>query len=383
MAIQEYHHRTHGLDIDLERISATSSGMTSIMIALQCLVEPGDNVVVVAPVWPNIVIAIEAMGAEVRFVRLDADEKSWSLDLTAVDAACDERTRAIFVASPANPTGWTMTSNEQRELLDLARRHNIWVISDEVYNRLVYDNSFATPSFLEVAQDDDALFVVQSFSKTWAMTGWRLGWLVHPAALAHQVGNLSAINSTGSATFVQHAGVAAIRDGEPFVADLLARCRHGRNMVADALGQIARVSTPPVPASFYTFFKIDGVEEDLEYAQQLVARAGVGLAPGSASAPATTATSGSASHRTRSAWPRPWTGSSPPSERHGERRRVVASRPTRRRAGRSARPASRRGPPTRGSAGVGTPASASAPSARGSTSAASGWTRRTATGSSG
>ncbi|MEV7225926.1 pyridoxal phosphate-dependent aminotransferase [Polymorphospora sp. NPDC051019] len=284
-AIQEYHHRTHGLDIDLDRISATSSGMTSIMIALQCLVEPGDNVVVVAPIWPNIVIAIEALGAEVRFVQLDAEQDRWSLDLSAVDASCDERTRAIFVASPGNPTGWTMTSDEQRELLDLARQHNTWIISDEVYNRLVYDGSFAAPSFLEVARDDDAVFVVQSFSKTWAMTGWRLGWLVHPAALAHQVGNLSAINSTGSATFVQHAGVAAIRQGEPFVGELMARCLDGRNMVDDALGRIARVSAPPVPASFYAFFRIDGVEDDLAYAKDLVARAGVGLAPGSAFGP--------------------------------------------------------------------------------------------------
>ncbi|GAA1739483.1 pyridoxal phosphate-dependent aminotransferase [Luedemannella helvata] len=281
-AIRDYHHRTHGLDVDLDRISATSSGMTSIMIALQCLVEAGDNVVIVAPVWPNVVIAVESMGAEARFVTLTDDDGAWHLDLERVAAACDGRTRAVFVASPGNPTGWTMTGAEQRELLELARRRGIWVISDEVYNRIVYDGSIAAPSMLEVAAPDDPVFVVQSFSKTWSMTGWRLGWLVHPAELAHQVGNLSAINSTGSATFVQHAGVAAIREGEPFVDEMLARCTLGRDLVAKAFAEVDRIEAAPVPASFYSYFRIDGVDNDLEYARQLVTRAGVGLAPGSA-----------------------------------------------------------------------------------------------------
>jgi aspartate aminotransferase len=284
-AIQEYHQRTHGLDVPPERFSATSSGMTSIMIALQCLVEAGDNVVVVAPIWPNIVIAVESMGATVRFVSLDADGGEWSLDLGRVEAECDDRTRAIFVATPSNPTGWTMTSDQQRELLELARRKGTWVISDEVYNRIVYDGSVATPSFLEVAEPDDALFVVQSFSKTWSMTGWRLGWLVHPAGLAHQVGNLSAINSTGSATFVQHAGVAAIREGEPFVQEMRQRCAAGRSLVTDAFKGHDRIIAPEVPASFYSFFQIAGVDKSLPYAEEIVARAGVGIAPGTAFGP--------------------------------------------------------------------------------------------------
>lgn len=284
-AIQDYHRRTHNLEIPLERISATSSGMTSIMISLQCLVEPGDNVVVITPIWPNIVIAIESMRATVRFVPLDAVDGEWSLDLGRVEAACDDRTRAIFVASPGNPTGWVMTSQEQRELLEIARRVGTWVISDEVYNRIVYDGSIASPSILEVAAEDDAVFVVQSFSKTWSMTGWRLGWLVHPAGLAHQVGNLSAINSTGAATFVQYAGVAAIRQGEPFVGQLLERCGNGRRLVADAFKGVDRIMAPEVPASFYSFFRIEGVEKSLAYAEELVARAGVGIAPGTAFGP--------------------------------------------------------------------------------------------------
>ncbi|MFI5491513.1 pyridoxal phosphate-dependent aminotransferase [Actinoplanes sp. NPDC051859] len=285
-AIQDYHRRTHSLELAPDRISATSSGMTSIMISLQCLVEPGDNVVVVAPIWPNIVIAVESMGATVRFVALEADAGVWSLDLNRVEAECDDRTRAIFVATPNNPTGWTMTADEQRDLLALARRKHTWVIADEVYNRIVYDGSVATPSFLEVAEDDDALFVVQSFSKTWSMTGWRLGWLVHPAGLVHQVGNLSAINSTGSATFIQHAGVAAIQHGEPFVTEMRARCTLGAQTVADAFKGHDRIMAPEVPASFYSFFRIEGAAENpLAYAEDIVRRAGVGIAPGTAFGP--------------------------------------------------------------------------------------------------
>jgi aspartate aminotransferase len=284
-AIRTYHARTHAVNLDIEQISATSSGMTSIMISLQCLVEPGDNVVVVSPIWPNVVIAIEAMGAEVRFVPLDSAGGAWALDLDRVDLSCDSDTRAVFFASPGNPTGWVMPLEQMRELLELAHRRNIWVIADEVYDRIVYDGTTSSPSALEVARDGDPMFVVQSFSKTWSMTGWRLGWLVHPSSLRDQVGNLSAINSTGSATFVQHAGIAAINEGEPFVETLVARCRRGRDMVMDAFRGSSRIIAPDVPASFYSFFRIDGVEDDLTYAKQLVERVGVGLAPGSAFGP--------------------------------------------------------------------------------------------------
>lgn len=284
-SIQVYHQRTHGLALPVERITATSSGMSSIMIALQCLVEAGDNVVVVAPIWPNIVIAVESMGASVRFVSLEAREGAWKLDLDKVDEACDERTRAVFVASPSNPTGWVMSSRQQRELLGITRRHGTWVISDEVYNRIVYDDAVAAPSFLEVAEANDAVFVVQSFSKTWSMTGWRLGWLVHPVGMAHQVGNLSAINSTGSATFVQHGGVAAIREGEPFVQQMLARCSAGRDAVAEAFAGHDRIVAPFVPSSFYSFFRIEGVQNSLTFAEQLVSEIGVGIAPGTAFGP--------------------------------------------------------------------------------------------------
>jgi aspartate aminotransferase len=251
-------------------------------VALQCLVEPGDNVIVVAPIWPNIVIAIESMGATVRFVGLEETAGIWSLNLDRITEQLDNRTRAVFVASPNNPTGWVMSSAQQRELLELTRHAGVWVISDEVYNRLVYDGSVASPSFLELADPEDAVFIVQSCSKTWSMTGWRLGWLIHPTAIAHQVGNLSAINSTGSATFIQHAGAAAIRQGEPFVTELRERCLQGRSLVTRALSGKPRITVAEPPASFYSFIKISGTGNCRDFAEDLVTRAGVGIAPGTA-----------------------------------------------------------------------------------------------------
>ncbi len=284
-AIVEYHQRTHAATLTADQFTATSSGMSAIMVALQCLVEPGDNVIVVAPIWPNIVIAIEAMGATVRFVGLDETDGTWSLNLEQIESQLDSRTRAVFVASPNNPTGWIMSSEQQTELLEITRRSGVWIISDEVYNRLVYDGSVASPSFLEVAEPEDSLFIVQSCSKTWSMTGWRLGWLIHPASIAHQVGNLSAINSTGSATFIQHAGAAAMMQAEPFVAELRERCQQGRSLVTQALTGQPRITVAEPPASFYSFIRISDADNCLKFAEDLVARAGVGIAPGTAFGP--------------------------------------------------------------------------------------------------
>jgi aspartate/methionine/tyrosine aminotransferase len=258
--------------------------MTAIMIATECLIGAGDNMVMLSPIWPNIFYAVWTMGGECRHVRLDDGERGWRLDLDKLFDACDERTRAIFIASPSNPTGWMMSVDEQRAVLEFARRRGIWIIADEVYHRIVYDRPVA-PSFLELAEPEDALFVVHSFSKSWAMTGWRLGWLTHPASLGDKMGDLSGINNTGATTFVQHAGVAAIRDGEPFVAEMVEYCRRGRDFIYQRLAGLERIRLTPPAAAFYAFLKVEGLEDDLAFAQDLVKTARVGLAPGTAFGP--------------------------------------------------------------------------------------------------
>jgi len=280
--IRAYLKRIYGVEAELERITVTGSGMTAIMIAVETLIDNGDNVVSVSPVWPNIFYGVETMGGEFRHVRLrrGADDR-WKLDLDELFAACDARTRAFFISSPGNPTGWLMEREQQQAVLEFARRRGIWIIADEVYHRIVYDRPVA-PSFLQICEPEDQVYAVHSFSKSWAMTGWRLGFLVHPADLGDRMGDLSGINNTGATSFVQHAGIAAMRDGEGFVADMVERCRRGREVVFQRLAGMPRVRVARPEAAFYAFFSIDGVEDDLAYAKRLALEGGVGLAPGTA-----------------------------------------------------------------------------------------------------
>ena len=277
--------RTHfGLDLEPERITVTASGMTAILMATETLVDNGDNVVMVAPIWPNIFYCTQTMGGESRYVRLDSTETGWQLDLDKLFDACDERTKAIFIASPSNPTGWLMEPEQQQEVLDFCRKRGLWIIADEVYHRIVYDRPVA-PSFLSIAEPDDALYVVHSMSKAWCMTGWRCGWLVHPAELGDKMGDLSGINNTGATSFVQHAAAVALRDGEEFVAHGVERCRRGRDIVHQRLGGHDRITLAAPKAAFYAFPEIAGLTDDLAFAKQLVREHRVGVAPGSAFGP--------------------------------------------------------------------------------------------------
>jgi len=283
-AVHDYMQRIYDITLDPERLTVTGSGMTAIMIAVETLVDNGDNVVMISPVWPNIFYCVETMGGDCRHVRLDMTERGWQLDLDRLFAACDERTKAIFISSPANPSGWLMSEDEQRAVLDFCRARNIWIIADEVYHRIIYDRPVA-PSFLQIAEPDDPVYAVHSMSKAWAMTGWRCGWLIHPAEWGDRIGDLSGINNTGATSFVQHASATAIRDGEDFVAEMVERCRRGRDLVFQRLSGIDRVRIARPDAAFYAFFAIDGLEDDLGFAQELVRRHRVGLAPGTAFGP--------------------------------------------------------------------------------------------------
>jgi len=276
----------HGRPVDVGRITVTCSGMSALMLVSQALVEPGDNVVVVVPMWPNFRMTVAIMGGEARLVPLatDADGR-WHLDLDRLFAACDDRTKTVFVNSPGNPTGWTMTAAQQAALLAEARRRGLWVVSDEVYVRLAYEAARA-PSFLDIAAPDDRVIVVNSFSKSWSMTGWRLGWLTHPAALGEAFSKLNEFNVAAPAAFVQHAGIVAVERGEPFVAAMVERYRHNRDLVFQRLAGMRRVRLSRPEGAFYAFFRLDGMTDSVATAKALIERAGVGLAPGLAFGPA-------------------------------------------------------------------------------------------------
>ena len=206
-ALSEYQTRLHGQPIPVARTTVTPSGMQALYMALELMVDIGTNVVYVAPQWPNIHNAIHLIGGEPRPFALDFDG-DWKLDLDRLFATCDARTRAIFLSTPSNPTGWTATRAEMEALLEFSRRTGIWIISDEVYNRLYFDGGVA-PSILQVAEDGDRVLSVNSFSKAWAMTGWRVGWLTHPSGIADQLGAMTQYINSGTSGPMQAGAVRA------------------------------------------------------------------------------------------------------------------------------------------------------------------------------
>ena len=289
-AIADYTRDLYGVGCDMERVSMTCSAMNGIVMALQAIAEAGDNVVVVTPVWPNIMAAVQIAGAAVRTVRLDdLPDGGFSLDLERLSHALDARTRAIFIASPGNPTGWVMSTEEQRAVLELCRARRIWMIADEVYARFVYDGAATgrrhAPSFLEVGEPEDPLIVVNGFSKAWSMTGWRMGWLTVPPSFVETLGRLIEFNTSGTPHFQQYACLTAIREGEDYVLENVERCRRGGELVYQRLAAIPGVHMARPQGAFYAFFRVEGLSDSLGLAKRLLDEAGVGLSPGSAFGP--------------------------------------------------------------------------------------------------
>jgi aspartate/methionine/tyrosine aminotransferase len=280
-ALIDYHRDLYGVEIADSRVAVTSSGMNAMMLIVQTLVSPGDNVVCVTPVWPNIFAAIQIQGGIARHVPMIGTDHGWELDIGRLLASCDERTRAIYLASPGNPTGWVMPEGQRRAVLAFARQRGIALIADEVYNRLIYDRRVA-PSFLEIAEPDDPLFVVNSFSKTWAMTGWRVGWMILPQGLTDQLDRLIEFNTSGGQSFLQQGCVAALREGESWVKWMVERCRRGRDLVMHRLHAMNRVSVIPADASFYLMLKIEAMGDPVAFCKRLVREARIGVAPGTA-----------------------------------------------------------------------------------------------------
>jgi aspartate aminotransferase len=278
-AIHAYYDRLCAIDVADERIAVTCGGMNAVMLVAQAIIEPGDNVVCVTPSWPNILRAVTITGAEVRSVPLNSGDDGWHLDLQRLFDACDARTKAIYYASPGNPTGWMMEADQQKQLLEFARSRGISILADEVYQRIVYDRPYA-PSLLEIATPDDPVFVINSFSKAWLMTGWRMGWLVYPRAMLDTFEKLIQFNTSGGQAFLQAGAAAALNEGEPVVQSLVARCREGQRIVLERLRTLEGVHVMPASASFYLMFSIDGVTDTLEFCKRAVREAGVGLAPG-------------------------------------------------------------------------------------------------------
>ncbi|MGV0958714.1 MAG: pyridoxal phosphate-dependent aminotransferase [Limnohabitans sp.] len=286
-AVADYMSALHG-PISMSRIAITSGGVNALMLAAQALIDAGDEVVAVTPVWPNLTAQALVMGANLKCVPLRPVNGQWQLDMAALKAAITPATRLVVVNSPNNPTGWTLSRAEQAEILTHCRSTGTWVLADEVYERLYYEADTANgcaPSFLDVAQADDRLVVVHSFSKSFLMTGWRLGWLVMPEAMTHHMGKLIEFNTSCASVFTQRAGVVALQNTTEITPRVVAHLKSCRDTLVPLLQAVPGVQLAPAKGGMYAFFKLEGHPDSVDTAKRLVAEAGLGLAPGEAFAP--------------------------------------------------------------------------------------------------
>ncbi|MBL8310601.1 MAG: pyridoxal phosphate-dependent aminotransferase [Burkholderiales bacterium] len=268
--------------IRAEHIAITSAGVNALSLAAQCIVNPGDRVVCVTPLWPNLVEIPKILSADVTCVALHFGERGWQLDLDELLDALTPDTRLLMVNSPNNPTGWTLSRVEQQTILAHCRKHGIWLLADDAYERLAFEEAACAPSFFDIAHADDRLVSANTFSKSWLMTGWRLGWLVAPTPFIEQLGKVIEYNTSCSPVFVQRAGIAAITGGDAVIAHTRERFRAARDHLCAALNALPGVHAPPPPGAMYAFFRVDGLTDSLAFCQRLVSEHGLGLAPGAA-----------------------------------------------------------------------------------------------------
>jgi aspartate/methionine/tyrosine aminotransferase len=282
-ALAKYLSRLH-TGIEPDEVAVTTAGVNALMIASQLVVDPGDRVVQVVPLWPNLQEIPKILGATVETVPLRFAQ-DWKLDLDQLLDALRPGTKALYLNSPNNPTGWTVSAEDQKAILEHCRRHGIWIFADDAYERLYYGEEGVAPSFLDIASKEDRLISANTFSKSWLMTGWRLGWLVVPASLTADLGKLIEYNTSCAPVFVQRAGIAAVKEGEPVIARTRYRFRKARDFLIPELRNIPRVEVAVPTGTMYVFFKVDGMKDSLAFCKKLVRETGLGLAPGSAFGP--------------------------------------------------------------------------------------------------
>ena len=284
-ALAQYTRESHpSADVDANRIVVTSGGVSALMLAVQALVDAGDEAVIITPVWPNLVAQPTIMGAQVRCVPLQPQGGAWGLDLPGLLQAITERTRLLIVNAPNNPTGWTLTAQEQQTILAHCRATGTWILADEVYERLYYEPTAngCAPSFLDIAEPEDPLVVVHSFSKSFLMTGWRLGWLVMPPSMTHHMGKLVEFNTSCTSVFTQRAGIAALQHADQITPRVVAHLQQCRDTLVPLLQALPGVEVASARGGMYAFFRLPGHGDSLTTAKRLVAEAGLGLAPGNA-----------------------------------------------------------------------------------------------------
>jgi len=279
--ISTYYSRVYNVHLPTNRITVTSSGTNAVHYALMSILEEGDEVVAVTPIWKNLIGITELAGGSIKEFPMVQNETGWTLDLDRLFETCSSTTKALLIVTPNNPTGWTMSATDVKRVFDFARERGIWIIADEVYGRCVHDLNRA-PSFLDYADENDRLYVINSFSKSWAMTGWRLGWLVGPADAEDKIRDLILYENMGPPTFTQVGGIEALRHGEEFLASQKELWMRNLDVVMARLSKFPNLKVVRPNAAFYAFIKVDGDVDSYALAKEMIDDVGLSLAPGAA-----------------------------------------------------------------------------------------------------
>jgi aspartate/methionine/tyrosine aminotransferase len=283
-ALADYYRRIQGVELDpASEIVVTVSGVQALNVGIRCVLDPGDEALVLTPVWPNGTSIVMMANATVHQIPHPLCGERYRVDFDALEAAVTPRTRLLLYTSPSNPLGWVATAEEQDGLLDFARRHDLWLMADEVYDRLYYAGARLgdpVPSILRKATRDDAVLVAHSFSKSYCMTGWRLGYLIARRDLAAKATQLNEFIVSHAPSFTQKAGETALAEGEGELLRMLSRLEENRELCLEALGGLSGITVPRPDGAFYLFPRIDGLTDSFGFCKRLLEETRVGLAPG-------------------------------------------------------------------------------------------------------
>jgi len=270
----------HKVSLDpLREIVVTASGVQALNLTIRCTLDPGDEALILSPNWPNGTEIVRMFGATPREIPFTVRDNRFAIDFAALEAALTPKTRLLLYTSPSNPLGWVATVAEQQQLLDFARRHGLWLLADEVYERIYYQGT-AAPSILRLCTRDDAVIVAQSFSKSYCMTGWRLGWAVGRADLVAKAGPLNEFIVSHAATFIQRAALAALAQGEDEIAARTELFHERMSFCYNALTSTKGVTVPKPEGAFYLFPRVDGITDSFAFCLALLKETKVAVAPG-------------------------------------------------------------------------------------------------------
>ena len=279
-AIADKYQDLHGVTLDpTQEIIVSASGVQALNLTMRCALGPGDEALILTPNWPNGTEIVRMFGATPREIPFVVQGGRFAIDFAALEAAITPKTRLLLYTSPSNPLGWVATVAEQQQLLDFSRRHGLWLLADEVYERIYYQGPVA-PSILRLCSRDDAVIAVQSFSKSYCMTGWRLGWAVARADLIAQAAPLNEFIVSHAPTCIQRAGLVALTQGEDEVAARAELFHERMSFCYNALANTKGVTVPKPEGAFYLFAKIAGVEDSFGFCVDLLKSNKVAVAPG-------------------------------------------------------------------------------------------------------